>query len=772
MKKLRYDNLEIRIIRVDKSSRTSETRQTETDWPQYGDRYEIQLFQPSAGEVREEFSWPFAATDLENYLLKLAPTRQSVRKAYSLETEVTREFGGRLFEAAFKEKSRDYLLRRLENARMQANGLRLRLRLMDVPELMGLPWEYLCDRAHNEVFATSATTPLVRYLEMAQSVSPLQVESPLRILMMISTGQGESGLEGFTEQANLKAALADLERNGSVEIVTLPRPTLDALQEELDRGPFHVFHFIGHGDFDGQGYLLLEKDGRPFPVSGQNLGVMLRDYPLRLAVLNACLGAQTSPQNVFAGTAQSLIQIGLPAVVAMQFEITDKAAVRFATKFYRELASGSPVDVATSQSRRALYGDGGSEWGTPVIYLRSDDGHLFDIQPRTDAVVRDNAKTLQQESSNNASHLYDDRDAPPTTTKTPKEADDTAAKDPLAAHDDLEPTGGCVPIDSPFYVRRPVDAEFEKALRQRDGIILVYGARQMGKTSLLSRGREYALQQEIKTVYTDCQMLSAPQLATQDSLLQALAEMLVEELELDVAPQSHWNPQRSSKMNMTQFMKKIVLASQPTAILWLLDEVDRLLACDFADEVFSMFRSWYNERSMQSQSPWKRLMVAIGYATEASLFISDPHQSPFNVGRRIDLADFIETEVRELNTRYGDPLRSDAELERFYRLLGGQPFLVRSGLDAMTSRRLSVAELEQSANREDGVFSDHLQRLLNLLKRSGMTEAMRMVLHNGVCPTMESFLRLRAAGFVSGASMTDVRPRCLLYRNYLTRHLQ
>ncbi|HEX2370177.1 MAG TPA: CHAT domain-containing protein, partial [Acidimicrobiia bacterium] len=63
--------------------------------------------------------------------------------------------------------------------------------------------------------------------------------------------------------------------------------------------------------------------------------MILHGYrPLRLALLNACEGARGSASDPFAGAAQSLVQQGIPAVIAMQFPITDRAAILFAQEFY------------------------------------------------------------------------------------------------------------------------------------------------------------------------------------------------------------------------------------------------------------------------------------------------------------------------------------------------------------------------------------------------------------------------------------------------------
>ena len=113
----------------------------------------------------------------------------------------------------------------------------------------------------------------------------------------------------------------------------------------------------------------------------------MSDHPaLRLAVLNACEGARSDLQDPFAGVAQTLVQQGIPAVIAMQFEITDIAAIIFAKDFYASIVDGFPVDAALAEARKAIYGQPNPfEWATPVLYMRSTDGTLFHVQPSTAA---------------------------------------------------------------------------------------------------------------------------------------------------------------------------------------------------------------------------------------------------------------------------------------------------------------------------------------------------------------------------------------------------
>ena len=267
-------------------------------------------------------------------------------------------------------------------------GLRIRLRFSDCPELSELPWEYLYEREHNRFLCLSDRTPLVRYLEVTDSVRVVPVTPPLRILVVIASPSDLEQLNSEQEWSNVTTALSGLTQRGRVEVVRLAEPTLSALQRQLRRDTYHIFHFIGHGGFDPQtqaGMLAMEDDhGRYRLVGGDDLGIMLRDHrSLRLAVLNSCEGARGDRADPFSGTAQSLVQQGIPAVVAMQFEITDDAAITFGHVLYEAIADGYPLDAATTEARKAIYADGNlTEWGTPVLYLRAPDGHIFDIQDR------------------------------------------------------------------------------------------------------------------------------------------------------------------------------------------------------------------------------------------------------------------------------------------------------------------------------------------------------------------------------------------------------
>ena len=336
----------------------------------------------------------------------------------------------------------------------------------------------------------------------------------------------------------------------------------------------------------------------------------------------------------------------------------------------------------------------------------------------------------------------------------------------------LEAVGGAVPLDSAFYLVRRTDDEFLTAMRRHDSIVLVKGARQMGKTSLLARGLQLARDMGAQCIRTDFQKLNSAHLASADALFLTLAEMIADQLDLDVMPEDVWNAKRGPNVNFERFLRREVLAKTDKPVVWAMDEVDRLFTCEFGSEVFGLFRSWHNERSLDPSGPWGKLTLAIAYATEAHLFITDLNQSPFNVGTRLTLHDFTFEQAEELNRRYGQPLRTPQEVQALYDLIGGQPYLQRCALDQMVTKELDVDTLRTQADMDDGPFGDHLRRLLvSLSQDETLMDVVRNMLRGNPCSSHISFYRLRAAGLLSGATPQDAQLRCRVYATYLERHL-
>ncbi|MBW7885363.1 MAG: CHAT domain-containing protein [Caldilineaceae bacterium] len=336
-------------------------------------------------------TFPFDQRALEHRLLALqnALLRSGgvMRSALSPEEQAVRDFGQELFDALMVGDVRSRFDVSRQEALRAGKGLRIKLCIQS-PRLAALPWEFLYDSRQAEYLALSRDTPIVRYLELPHTVQPLAVQLPLRILAMIAAPADLRPLDVASEKTRLERALAPLVQQGQMELQWLQGQTWRELQQAMRTGPWHIFHFIGHGSFSaaiGEGIIWLTDDrGSQWPLAATQLARLLADHhTLRLVLLNTCESARGSEEDVFSSTASILVRRGIPAVLAMQYAITDAAAIEFSRTFYDTLADGLPVDAAVSEARKAVsFGVTNSlEWGTPVLCTYARDGVLFQVAP-------------------------------------------------------------------------------------------------------------------------------------------------------------------------------------------------------------------------------------------------------------------------------------------------------------------------------------------------------------------------------------------------------
>lgn len=352
------------------------------------DGYEARVIDSPAGQAKHAFGSlsEVEAERMNTFRAIVSGHRAGKRRIDSPDVHAAKEVGGSLFRRVFDGPVGECWRTCLDRIRAEPNtGLRVRLRMGSAPELAELPWEFLYDAVENQFLSLSVQTPLVRYLDVRRPVQPLGVKPPLRVLVMISNPVDIDDLDIEEEWRQLREAVGELESRGLVAFDRLDRATLENLQRQLRREEYHIFHYIGHAGFDDtkdDGLLVLENEkGRSHLVRAEQLGNILHDEDsLRLAVLNACEGARSSRRDPFSGLAQSLVQKGIPAVIAMQYEISDDAAITLSHEFYRALGEGYPADAALGEARKMISNSNELEWGTPVLFLRSPDGALFDVR--------------------------------------------------------------------------------------------------------------------------------------------------------------------------------------------------------------------------------------------------------------------------------------------------------------------------------------------------------------------------------------------------------
>ena len=296
-------------------------------------------------------------------------TRISGEEASKLE-----RFGAKLFQALMSDKIGALYLSGYQRASEHGGGLRIRLTLPS--DLTHIPWEFAFDRYRNANLGRSAKTALSRYVEIP-AAETLPVKLPLRILFVSSLPRDLPPLSLSLEQKKIERVLRELESQNLVKFDFLPHATLSSLRQKLLDYEYHVVHFMCHGGFEPaarESFVVLEgDDGLSQSINATQLQHLLRDTAsTRLVVLNAC---------VTSDIAMLLGQAGIPAVVAMQYEVLDDSALVFAERFYSLIATGWPVDAAISEARNeiGLNFPRRADWATPILYMRSDTGMIFDV---------------------------------------------------------------------------------------------------------------------------------------------------------------------------------------------------------------------------------------------------------------------------------------------------------------------------------------------------------------------------------------------------------
>jgi WD40 repeat protein/CHAT domain-containing protein len=271
-------------------------------------------------------------------------------------------------------------------------GVRLRLRI-EPPELAALPWETLYDG--QDWLSTQSTTPLVRQLILepgSKTLQKLQVRGALRIIFVGASPEDLEPLNIEEIAQNLEELLEEslkkkrrvfhklLNPSPKKEIVfhKLLNATLDKLREELVKD-YHILYFAGHGSREG--IFLDDGYGDRYLVSAETLARALEGKPTRLVFLAACkTSAAPYESGLLAGFAQDLAKhSNLPAIVAMQYSLSDMSANDLTSQFFAALAAECPVDVALADARKALIRQGrvGRDVFSPVLYLQAENGALF-----------------------------------------------------------------------------------------------------------------------------------------------------------------------------------------------------------------------------------------------------------------------------------------------------------------------------------------------------------------------------------------------------------
>jgi hypothetical protein len=358
-----------------------------------GGGYVARILDSPFGTDQDVWALPFPPQEAERRLADFDAAFLSFKKrqggAAKKLTEEQRKLGAELFDSLFKGKIATRFEQSLAGVEaLEGVGLRIRLDLDAAQDehvyLAALPWELLYKSETRDFLGRYLPTSIVRYHETHRPIGSGGFQGPLRVLLVTSAPEGYRDNDFATEARLITDAF---EAHPDVDVDLLEQGEITEIRRRLRHDDIHVLHFIGHGGFDskaGEGFLFCERaDGKVHDLAGDMFAEFVKGIrSLRLVVLSSCFGAKMprqNGQNLYSTLAPAVILAGVPAVVAMQFTISDKAAAAFSKALYTALAHGDPLDAAVMEGRLAIAGcnEVAGEWATPALFMRVKDGTIL-----------------------------------------------------------------------------------------------------------------------------------------------------------------------------------------------------------------------------------------------------------------------------------------------------------------------------------------------------------------------------------------------------------
>lgn len=328
--------------------------------------------------------------------------------------------------------------------------------------------------------------------------------------------------------------------------------------------------------------------------------------------------------------------------------------------------------------------------------------------------------------------------------------------------------GGAVGTDSPLYVERPADGEILSGVQMERALFVLRGPRQVGKTSLILRVKSQVEKSQIplQTAFVDFESFSEEALSSANQTWCQIAQDVAESIGLDDNPT--WG-KKSATGNFTDFLEQHVFTNNYAPLLICFDEADRLFTKPFCNEFFGQVRKLYNLAA--SDKILREVRWLITASCEPTFFIKDLSQSPFNIGRKIELRYFDIRQTQELLKRL-DQSMEPTFVEYLLHYLGGQPYLTHWLLYHWTREPERQAEFFNPVQAADSIFQDHLRRFLKQFREEPiLAEAMRKIVAGSSCDDMKLTDRLLAAGLAKTGTNGKLIPTCELYRVFFSRVL-
>lgn len=235
--------------------------------------------------------------------------------------------------------------------------------------------------------------------------------------------------------------------------------------------------------------------------------------------------------------------------------------------------------------------------------------------------------------------------------------------------------GGSVSVNA-LYVPRQADRELLGLCRAGE-YAFILSSRQVGKSSLMLRTAQTLRAEGFQCVTFSLEYLGK-ETTSAEQFYHGILHELQKQLQFQTNPRTWWQARAhlSFAQRFSHFLGEVLLQEVTDPIIVFIDEIDTTLGVPYSDDFFAAVRALYNARAEHPE--YRRLsFVLIGVATPTDL-IKDQTRTPFNVGKRVEVTDFIKSEAMELIKGFDFPEAHARQiLQWILKWTKGHPYLTQ-----------------------------------------------------------------------------------------------
>jgi DNA-binding CsgD family transcriptional regulator len=352
---------------------------------------------------------------------------------------------------------------------------------------------------------------------------------------------------------------------------------------------------------------------------------------------------------------------------------------------------------------------------------------------------------------------------------------------PELVSDRLKKTCG-ISTDNPekiksYYVERDCERQCYDKILENGALIRIKAPQKMGKTLLVDKILDRALQEGYKTALISFEEADSEVLGDYRKLLQWLCVTLGDLLEFENKLVKNWDDTLGGiNPNVTKYLERYLFKDFSQPLVLVFEKVDLVFEqATFNVDFCRLLRGWNDaaKRNDRRGAIWKKIRLIVVHATEVYSSL-DINSSPLaGVGLTVALPDFTLEKVQQLARQYRHNWLSVDEIQQLMVMFGGYPYLVQTAFAYLQTPESSLTQLLKISPTEQSPFINHLRELLGKLEDCPeLTEVYRELVNKNqpmILKTHQTF-KLESMGLVR-VENNDCFPRCDLYRQYFSQCL-